>query len=163
MGKVFKHIISLLFVYLLTINGAAGQSIAFKSFRQTDGVVTQQSKGLYVWGAWEQSSTIIVLNMGENYIATDDKLSKTITVYEIFDKPQKWIVKKDYKYLNYECMNKKTLEKYYIKLYEYDSGEFRVTVMSPKKSTRYSVVFLKDYDMDSDLEAKVQKILKSSN
>lgn len=162
MEKVIKHIISLLFVSLLTISGAMGQSIAFKSFRQTDGVVTQQSKGLYVWGAWEQSSTIIVLNMGENYIVTDDKLSKTVTVYEIFDKPQKWIVKKDYKYLNYECMNKKTLEKYYIKLYEYDSGEFRVTVMSPKKSTRYSVVFLKDYDMDSDLEAKVQKILKSS-
>lgn len=160
MGKVLKHIISLLFVSLLTINSAMAQSIAFKSFRQTDGVVTQQSKGLYVWGAWEQSSTIIVLNMGENYIATDDKLGKTVTVYEIFDKPQKWIVKKDYKYLNYECMNKKTLEKYYIKLYEYDSGEFRVTVMSPKKSTRYSVVFLKDYDMDSDLEAKIQKILK---
>ena len=54
-------------------------------------------------------------------------------------------------------MNKKTLEKYYIKLYEYDSGEFRVTVMSPKKSTRYSVVFLKDYEMEEDLEAKVKK------
>lgn len=161
MEKVFKHIISLLIVSLMAINGATAQSIAFKSFRQTDGVVTQQSKGLYVWGAWEQSSTIIILNMGENYIATENKLSKTVTVYEIFDKPEKWIVKKDYKYLNYECMNKKTLEKFYIKLYEYDSGEFRVTVMSPKKSTRYSVVFLKDYDMDSDLEAKIQKVLKS--
>ena len=74
---------------------ANAQSIAFKSFRQTDGVVTQQSKGLYVWGAWEQSSTVIVLDMANNYIATDDKLNKKVTIFEIFDKPQKWIVKKD--------------------------------------------------------------------
>ena len=156
MERVIKHILCLLFA-VCSIGAANAQSSAFKSFRQTDGVVTQQSKGLYVWGAWEQSSTVIVLDMSNNYIVTDDKLNKKVTIFEIFDKPQKWIVKKDYKYLNYECMNKKTLEKYYIKLYEYDSGEFRVTVMSPKKSTRYSVVFLKDYEMDGELEAKVKK------
>lgn len=151
-----KYILYLLFT-LVSIGTVNGQAIAFKSFRQTDGVVTQQSKGLYVWGAWEQSSTVIVLDMTNNYIVTDDKLGKKTTVFEIFDKPQKWIIKKDYKYLNYECMNKRTLEKYYIKLYEYDSGEFRITVMSPKKSTRYSVVFLKDFEMEDELEAKVKK------
>ena len=161
MKRVFKYILYLLFA-ACSMSTANAQSIAFKSFRQTDGVVTQQSKGLYVWGAWEQSSTVIVLDMANNYIATDDKLNKKVTIFEIFDKPQKWIVKKDYKYLNYECMNKKTLEKYYIKLYEYDSGEFRVTVMSPKKSTRYSVVFLKDYEMEEDLEAKVKKAFEKS-
>lgn len=159
MERMMRYILCLL-IATVTAQVATAQSIAFKSFRQTDGVVTQQSKGMYVWGAWEQSSTVIVLNMAENYIATQDLLHKKVTVFEIFDKPQKWMVKKDYKYLNYECMNKTTLEKYYIKLYEYDSGEFRVTIMSPKKSTRYSVVFLKEYDMDSDFEATIKSELK---
>ena len=103
MKRVLKYILYLLFA-AFSINTANAQSIAFKSFRQTDGVVTQQSKGLYVWGAWEQSSTVVVLDMSNNYIVTDDQLNKKVTVFEIFDKPQKWIVKKDYKYLNYECM-----------------------------------------------------------
>lgn len=159
MERMMRNIVCLLFA-IVSVTVATAQSIAFKSFRQTDGIVTQQSKGMYVWGAWEQSSTVIVLNMTENYIATQDLLHNKITVFEIFDKPQKWTVKKDYKYLNYECMNKTTLEKYYIKLYEYDSGEFRVTVMSPKKSTRYSVVYLKEYEMESDLENTIKKELE---
>lgn len=158
MERMMRNIACLL-IAIVSVTVATAQSIAFKSFRQTDGIVTQQSKGMYVWGAWEQSSTVIVLNMTENYIATQDLLQKKVTVFEIFDKPQKWTVKKDYKYLNYECMNKTTLEKYYIKLYEYDSGEFRVTVMSPKKSTRYSVVYLKEYEMESSLEAQIKKEL----
>ncbi len=159
MERMMRHILCILCA-IASVTAATAQSIAFKSFRQTDGIVTQQSKGMYVWGAWEQSSTVIVLNMTENYIATQDLLHNKVTVFEIFDKPQKWTVKKDYKYLNYECMNKTTLEKYYIKLYEYDSGEFRVTVMSPKKSTRYSVVYLKEFEMESDLENQIKEKMK---
>ena len=69
---------------------ANAQSIAFKSFRQTDGVVTQQSKGLYVWGAWEQSSTVIVLDMaidGELTIpcdrCLDDMIHHVDTTYHL--------------------------------------------------------------------------------
>ena len=158
MERMMRNIVCLLFA-IASVTVATAQSIAFKSFRQTDGIVTQQSKGMYVWGAWEQSSTVIVLNMTESYIAAEDLLHKKTSVFKIFDKPQKWTVKKDYKYLNYECMHTSTLEKYYIKLYEYDSGEFRVTIMSPRKSTRYSVVFLKDYDMPSELEKNIQQEL----
>jgi hypothetical protein len=36
-------------------------------------------------------------------------------------------------------------------LYEYDSGEFRVTVMDPKNATRYSVVYINEDEVPDNV------------
>ena len=46
---------------------------------------------------------------------------------------------------------KVTMEKFYVRLYEYDSGEFRVTVMDPKNATRYSVVYINEDEVPDNV------------
>lgn len=133
---------------LLGVTAVSAQNANFRSFRETKGMVTTKSKDVYVWGPWEQSSTVFEMNFTQKSITVKDQLNNKETKYAIYDKQQKWTVKKDYKYINFECMESATLDKYYIRLYEYDSGEYRITIMSPTAATRYSVVYMKDEDME---------------
>lgn len=144
MNRFIKYLLML--GMLLGVTAASAQNANFRSFRETKGAVTNKSKGVYVWGAWQQSSTIFSLDVAKKLITVNDQLTKKVTKYEIFDKPDKWVVKKDYKYINFECMEKSSLEKFYVRLYEYDSGEYRITVMSPTDAVRYSVVYVQDED-----------------
>ncbi len=146
MNKLLRYF--LLLGLLLGVTAVSAQNANFRSFRETKGIVTNKSKGVYVWGAWQQSSTIFSLNVAKKAIFVNDQLNNKNTKFEIFDKPEKWIVKKDYKYINFECMESTTLEKYYVRLYEYDSGEFRITVMSPNDAIRYSVVYVKEDEVE---------------
>lgn len=127
---------------LLGVNAVSAQNAKFRSFRETRGLVTNKSKGAYAWGAWQQSSTSFSLNLSDKAIIVEDQLNKKVSKYEIFEKPDKWVVKKDYKYINFECMESSTLEKYIIQLYEFDSGEFRITVKAPTTAIRYSVIYV---------------------
>ncbi|MBO7635651.1 MAG: hypothetical protein J6S89_03640 [Paludibacteraceae bacterium] len=132
---------------LLMIMGASeiqAQVTTFRAFRETKGAVTSDSREMYVWGPWTQSSTIFVVNVSKHAIFVEDQSAKKKYKYEIFDRPQKWIVKKNYKYINFECMESTSLEKYYVRLCEYDTGEFKITIMTPKKAVRYQVVHVKD-------------------
>jgi hypothetical protein len=140
MKNILKYL--LLLGLLLGVNAVSAQNAKFRSFRETRGLVTNKSKGAYAWGAWQQSSTSFSLNIAEKAIVVEDQLNKKSTKYEIFDKPDKWVVKKDYKYISFECMESSSLEKYIIQLYEYDSGEFRITVKSPSSAIRYSVIYV---------------------
>ena len=128
------------------------QTTSFRSFRETKGAVTSDSRDMYVWGPWVQSSSIFVLDLPKKVILVEDRNLKKKYKYEVFDKPQKWIVKKNYKYINFECMESRSLEKYYIRLCEYDTGEFKITIMTPKKAVRYQVVLLKDEEPDVKFE-----------
>ncbi len=142
-----KRCWKILFVLILMLMGVSAtqaQISSFRSFRETKGAVTPGSNDMYVWGPWVQSQTLFVLDLPKNSIFVEDQVNKKTTKFEIFDKPQKWIVKKNYKYINFECMESKSLEKYYVRLCEYDTGEFKITVMSPKSAIRYQVVYLKD-------------------
>lgn len=144
MNRFLKYLLML--GVLWGVTAASAQNANFRSFRETKGAVTNKSKGVYVWGAWQQSSTLFSLDVAKKLITVNDQLTKKVTKYEIFDKPDKWVVKKDYKYINFECMEKSSLEKFYVRLYEYDSGEYRITVMSPVDAIRYSVVYVQDED-----------------
>ncbi len=148
MNKIVKYLVVM--GLLLGVTAVSAQQNAnFRSFRETKGVITSKDKGVYVWGPWEQSSTVFSLNVTEKNVMLNDQLNNKVIKYAIIDKPSKWTVKKDYKYINFECMESSTLEKYFIRLYEYDSGEFRITVMSPTNAVRYSVVYMKDEEMQA--------------
>ncbi len=149
MNRVVKYL--LILGLLLGVNAVSAQDSEanFRSFRETKGVVSSKDKGVYVWGPWQQSSTVFSLNISQKMILVNDRVNNKITKYAIYDNPQKWTVKKDYKYINFECMENNTMEKYFIRLYEYESGEFRITIMSPSNAVRYSVVYMKDDEMQS--------------
>ena len=144
--KRFLIKLSLIVIGLTIWTVAEAQVSYFKSYKETKGAVTEGSRDTYVWGPWVQSSCMFILNISKHTIVVDDQLNKSKIHYEIFDKPQKWIIKKNYKYINFECMETESLEKYYIRLCEYDTGVFKITVMSPKNAIRYQVLYLKDKD-----------------
>lgn len=129
---------------------ADAQVSSFRSFRQTKGAVGPND--IYVWGAWEQSETYIELNIAKHLILVDDRKSKEKFKFEIFDKPQKWVTKKNYKYINFECMESKTMQSYFIRLCEYDTGDFKITVMSPSEAVRYQVIYMKDKEPEINFD-----------
>lgn len=127
---------------------AQAQISQFRAFKNTSGVVTHNSNGLYVWKSWGVSSTLFSFDMQKKMIIVNE--NGRTTEYEIFDKPKKWVVKQNYKYLLFECMNKVTLEEVYIRLCQYDASTFKITVMQPKAAERYQVRYIKGYLVDAD-------------
>jgi hypothetical protein len=141
--RVFYKL-TLLFLMLMGGGSVQAQVSKFKSVSYADGVVTPNSNGLYVWGQQKSGTVYLTFDIPGKQIIQENPVTKTKVKFEIFDKPQKWVVRKNYKYLNFECMESETMEKYYVRLCEYDSGTFKVTVMSPKNAVRYQVVYMKD-------------------
>lgn len=151
MNTIVKYVV--LLGMLLGVTTVSAQKVAnFRSFRETKGMVTTASKGVYVWGAWEQSSSFISIDMQQKKVMIVDQINHKTTSYDIYELPQKWTVKKDHKFINMECMKAETMDKYYIRLYEYDSGEYRVTIMSPSAAVRYSVVYVKEGEEDVNFD-----------
>lgn len=150
MNTIVKYVVWLGLLLGVTTVSAQQKVATFRSFRETKGLVTTASKGVYVWGAWEQSSSIISIDMKGKKVHVIDQINNNKeTTYDIYELPQKWTVKKDHKFINMECMKTDTMDKFYIRLYEYDSGEYRVTIMSPSAAVRYSVVYSKENDDES--------------
>ena len=149
-----KTLVKIVLAYLMLwgVASADAQVSNFRSFRQTKGAVTPGSHDIYVWGAWEQSETYFSLNIPKHLILVEDKINKTKLKYEIFDKPQKWITKKNYKYINFECMETESMRSYFIRLCEYDTGDFKITVLSPDEAVRYQVIYLKDKDPEINFD-----------
>lgn len=145
MKRFYKFLV--LGMLILFCGNVSAQIAYFKSFRETKGLVTPKSNGMYVWGPWEQSHTYVLLDIANKNILVSDMIKKESKEFEIFDKPDKWTRKKNHRVINFECMEKITMNKFYIRLYEYDSGEFRVTVMDPKNATRYSVVYVNEEEI----------------
>ena len=141
MKTIVKYLV--LLGMLLGVTAVSAQKSAnFRSFREAKGMVTSASKGVYVWGAWEQSSSLISIDVSTKKVMVIDQINNNkVTVYNIYEMPQKWVMKKDHKYINMECMKAETMDKYFIRLYEYESGEFRMTIMSPTAAVRYSIVY----------------------
>lgn len=149
-----KTFVKIVMAYLMLwgVATADAQVSSFRSFRQTRGAVTPGSNDMYVWGAWEQSETYFALNIAKHLIVVEDRKNKTVQKYELFDKPQKWITKKNYKYINFECMEKESMQSYFIRLCEYDTGDFKITVMSPSEAVRYQVIYLKDKEPEINFD-----------
>ena len=148
MNKIIKYLVVFGLLLGVTAVSVHAQNANFRSFRETKGVVTNKNKGgVYVWGPWQQSSTVFTLNISEKLIFVSDQLNNKVTKYKILDKPEKWTAKKDYKFINFECTEFSSMDKFYIRLYEYESGEFRINIMSPTEAMRYSVVFIKDDEL----------------
>lgn len=149
--KVFYKL-TLLFLMLMGVVTVQAQVSKFKAVSYCDGVVTPNSNGLYVWGQQKSGVVFFTFDMNKKQILQENPISKTTVKFEIFGQPRKWVVRKNYKYLNYECMESESLEKYYVRLCEYDSGAFKVTVMSPKNAVRYQVIYLKDGKVPEEIE-----------
>ena len=96
MNTIIRYLV--LLGLLLGVTSVSAQNANFRSFRETKGMVTSKSKDVYVWGPWEQSSTIFAMNFTQKSIIVKDQLNNKETKYAIYDKQQKWTSKKDYKY-----------------------------------------------------------------
>lgn len=132
-----KNILStiLVFVTLLICGNASAQVIHFKAYRGANGEAATNTIGTYSWGAWAPESDDITIDL-----TTSNIYIGKIT-YEILEKPKKWVIKKDLKYVSISCADE-SYNKINIKLYQYDKGEFRLYIMGERKAKRYSITYL---------------------
>lgn len=122
------------------------QVIRFKSYRAADGTSGIDKNGLYAWGPWAMNSSEITIDLSNESIYVENLDSKESADYKIFGRPKKWIIKRQFKYVSFECADQ-NYDKVNIKLYQYDSGEFRLSIMSISNAVRYSVVYLDQQNM----------------
>lgn len=133
-----KNIIKLFLVavaFALSCFASNGQEIRFKAYRGSDGVPSKGLDGVFAWGPWTGRTADILIDLTNEKVDIDDR------TLEILEKPKKWIIKKDLKYVSFACTDE-TLNKFNVKLYQYDKGEFRIYVMEEKTAVRYSVQYL---------------------
>ncbi len=131
-----KLLVSIIFVLgIIFCNEASAQVVHFKSYRGAEGIAATNVVGSYSWGPWAPQDEEITLDLGNSsiFIGKDS--------YEIMEKPKKWIIKKDLKYVSISCADK-AYNKVNIKLYQYDKGEFRIYVMGERNAKRYSVTYI---------------------
>ncbi|MBQ0029726.1 MAG: hypothetical protein MJZ24_01945 [Paludibacteraceae bacterium] len=133
MKKSLSILLFLLSMFLC--DKAAAQVVHFKAYRIADGVAATNVVGSYSWGPWSPKDDDITLDLNNNSLFIGDK------TYEIMEKPKKWIIKRDLKYVSISCSDKQ-FNKINIKLYQYDKGEFRIYVMGEKTAQRYSVNYI---------------------
>ncbi|MCQ2217868.1 MAG: hypothetical protein MJZ33_05215 [Paludibacteraceae bacterium] len=93
--------------------------------------------GIYSWGAWTPESIEISINLNNDSVYVDK------TVYSIVDRPKKWMIKKNMKFVSFACADE-FFNKVNVKLFQYDSGEFRVYIMEEQKAKKYTVKYLGD-------------------
>lgn len=95
------------------------------------------SDGIYSWQMWKQDSTNIRIDLSVDSIYVDDE------IFLILEKPKRWVIKKNLKYVSFSCGDE-FFNKVNVKLYQYDSGEFRIYIMEEKKAIKYTVKYLGD-------------------
>lgn len=144
--KRINYIFCLLLLLLAFSSTVDAQVIRFKSYRSADGTSGIDKNGLYAWGPWVMNSTEVTIDLTNESIYVENLDSKESADYKIFGRPKKWIIKRQFKYVSFECADS-NYDKVNIKLYQYDSGEFRLSVMAVNKATRYSVVYLDQQNM----------------
>ena len=135
MRNFIKYIIITIGLFLS--GNLSAQIVHFKAYRAADGVAAKNVVGSYSWGAWVPESEDITIDFTASNVFVGKK------TYEIMEKPKKWIIKRDLKYVSISCADK-SYNKVNIKLYQYDKGEFRIYVMGEQKAKRYSVSYLDD-------------------
>ncbi len=133
MKRLLKIIIFLLGI--LTCGSASAQIMHFKAYRGANGIAATNVVGTFSWGAWAPKSDEVTIDLTHQSIFIGN------STYEIIEKPKKWIIKKELKYVSMSCADK-NYNKINVKLYQYDKGEFRIYVMGEKKAQRYSVNYL---------------------
>lgn len=133
MQKFIKIVIFVLSLFLF--EEASAQVVHFKSYRGAEGVAATNVVGSYSWGPWSPQDFEITIDLTNSNITIDK------STYEIMEKPKKWIIKKDLKYVSIACADK-LYNKVNIKLYQYDKGEFRIYIMGERTAKRYSVTYI---------------------
>ncbi|HPH63761.1 MAG TPA: hypothetical protein PLN63_09130 [Paludibacteraceae bacterium] len=149
--KRILHIFWLLLLFGVLSTSASAQMIRFKSYRAAQGTSGLDKNGLYAWGPWGMNSSEIMIDLTNESIYIENVESKESADYKIFGKPKKWIIKRQFKYVSFECADQ-NFDKVNVKLYEFDSGEFRISVMSLNKAVRYSAVYLDQKNMKKYFE-----------
>ena len=133
MKKILTSI--LLMIMALMCESAYSQVIKFKAYRGANGEISTNAVGTYSWGPWAPETDDITIDLTTSNIYVGN------STYEILEKPKKWFIKKDLKYVSIACADN-AYNKINVKLYQYDKGEFRLYIMGEKKAKRYSVTYL---------------------
>ena len=111
------------------------QEINFKTLKSSQGTMDKRLDGIYAWGAWTPETVDISIDLNNDSVYVDK------TVYSIVDRPKKWMIKKNMKFVSFACADE-FYNKVNVKLYQYDNGEFRVYIMEEKKAKKYTVKYL---------------------
>lgn len=125
------------FSIFCSIGNICAQEINFKSLKSSPGTMDKRLDGIYSWGAWTPESIEISIDLNNDSVYVDK------TVYSIVDRPKKWMIKKNMKFVSFACADE-FFNKVNVKLFQYDSGEFRVYIMEEQKAKKYTVKYLGD-------------------
>lgn len=140
-----KHLILILLWLgaLFSFTSVEAQVVRFKSYRAAEGTSAMDKNGLFSWGCWNSDQTEITMDLSNESIYVENLQSRESHDYKVFGRPKKWIVKRNHKFVSFECADQ-NFDKVNIKLYQYDNGEFRISVLSMNKAVRYSVLNIYD-------------------
>ncbi|MCQ2194840.1 MAG: hypothetical protein MJZ28_07805 [Paludibacteraceae bacterium] len=138
--KQIVRILVLLGAMLISSTIVEAQVVRFKSYRSAEGTSGVDKNGLFSWGSWGANKSEITLDLGNESIYVENLETRESQDYKIFGRPKKWIIKRDHKYVSFECADQ-NYDKVNVKLYQYDNGEFRLSVLSMNRAVRYSVVY----------------------
>lgn len=127
--------IVLIFSVFCSIANVQAQEINFKTMKSSPGTMDKRLDGIYSWGAWVPESIDICVNLNTDSVYVDKQ------VYAILDHPKKWMIKKNMKFVSFACADE-NFNKVNVKLFQYDSGEFRVYVMEEHSAKKYTVKYL---------------------
>lgn len=120
---------------LCSLGSIQAQEINFKTLKGSFGTMDKRLDGIYSWGAWSPESIEIQIDLNNDSVYVDD------VTFGIVDRPRKWMIKKNMKFVSFACADR-FYNKVNVKLYQYDSGEFRVYIMEEKKAKKYVVKYL---------------------
>lgn len=133
---MIRNILLTIFVAsFCSIGGLCAQEINFKTLKGSVGTLDKRLDGIYSWGAWVPESIEIQIDLNNDSVYVDS------VTYGIVDRPKKWMIKKNMKFVSFACADE-FYNKVNVKLFQYDSGEFRVYIMEEKRAKKYTVKYL---------------------
>lgn len=115
------------------------QVVRFKSYRAAEGTSGIDKNGLFTWGCWVSNKSEITMDLVNESIYVENLETRESHDYQIFGRPKKWVIKRDHKFVSFECADQ-NFDKVNIKLYQYDNGEFRLSILSMNNAIRYTIV-----------------------
>ncbi|HOI26586.1 MAG TPA: hypothetical protein PKW49_12515 [Paludibacteraceae bacterium] len=132
-----NRIIIILFTFLIfcSIQSVQAQRIRFSAYKSADGTMDKRLNGIYSWGAWHPDNKDITIDLNSDSVIVGK------TLYSIIEKPKRWIIKKNLKYVSFACADD-YINKVNVKLFQYDNGSFCIFVMGESNAKKYSVKYL---------------------
>lgn len=125
-----RKIFAILFLLLLNLNYVLAAQ--FLSYKKAEG---NKFRSGYVYKYPTFQNDEIDFDFDKNQLRINDKVC-----YEILERPEKWIVKFDHRYVEFGLLPlDDTFEKCFVRIIYYDNDSKTITIKTNQKAIRYFI------------------------